>query len=138
MVDHEIRAKPVSGVVIYDADCGFCVDQVKRLRILAGEDFRFDPLQWHDEMTIGITQDELRRELKVILNNGEVYGGADAILRIVVAGRAWLRWALPLYRLPGVRRLANYLYRLTARNRYWLSRMLGKDICDTGSCGISH
>lgn len=130
------EAELAGGVVIYDAECSFCVAQVRRLRALAGKRFRFDPLQWHDESTIGIPQADLRRELKLVLRTGEVYGGMDAIVRVVASGRRWQNVALRLYRLPGIRPLANRLYRLTARYRYHISRFLGDDLCSSGSCGL--
>jgi len=105
------------GIVIYDGDCSFCVAQAGKLRALTAGNVRLEPLQSHDEATTGIPRERLQREITFIRADGQVFGGADALVRLVSAGRAWQAWALRLYGLPGIRPLAARLYRLVARNR---------------------
>src|SRR5260221_13608745 len=62
--------------------------------------------------------------MRLLLPDGRLYGGADALLQI--ARRYW--WAWPLYLLghpPGAKLLLRAIYRRIARNRYCLSDICG-------------
>src|SRR5690625_798418 len=105
------------GIVIYDGDCSFCVARAGKLRALTAGNVRLEPLQTHNEAASGVPRERLQQEITFIRADGQVFGGADALVRLVSAGRAWQAWALRLYGLPGIRPLAARLYRLVARNR---------------------
>jgi len=118
-------------VLIYDGDCRFCVEQVSRLeRLVNGavrmQSFR-DPgvLKRHPELT----RAQCERAIQLVEPGGRSHSGAEAIattlgLRPVLAPLAWL------YYLPGIRQIADWGYRLVARNRFDSDR----DICIHDAC----
>jgi predicted DCC family thiol-disulfide oxidoreductase YuxK len=64
----------------------------------------------------GLTADDGRQQAWLIMADGRVYGGAEAINRALWT--VW--WARPwvwLYYLPGLRQLEDALYRWVARHR---------------------
>jgi predicted DCC family thiol-disulfide oxidoreductase YuxK len=72
---------------------------------------------------LGLDDKALMEEMKLLTEEGKVFGGADALLRI--ARGIW--WAWPLFALsllPGVRPSLRFVYRRVAQNRY----------CIAGSC----
>jgi predicted DCC family thiol-disulfide oxidoreductase YuxK len=67
--------------------------------------------------TAGLTADDCLRQAWLLLPDGRVYGGAEAI-NGALAFVWWGRPALFLYRLPGLRQLEDAAYRWVVRNRY--------------------
>lgn len=107
------------GWVGYDGDCGFCCNLVRRWHgVFEKRGFTFVPLQnhWLAER-LGITT--MPDEMKLLLADGRVLGGAAAIAAIARA--VWyfapVGWAMGL---PGIRRLVDYSYKWVARNRQQL------------------
>lgn len=79
---------------------------------------------------LGLAVDKRPSEMLVLMPDGTVVGGADAV--ILLAEHIW--WARPLYlfaRLPGMKRVLRPLYRFVARNRHFLGR------CSDGACRAS-
>lgn len=108
-------SNPASKVVLYDDACGMCLRTVARLRpLLEPRGLRFDPFPDGVE----------KIEMKLVLPDGRVIGGADAE---VAMARAvwWLRPLTFLTRLPGVMPLLRRAYRKVAANRH----------CISGACG---
>jgi predicted DCC family thiol-disulfide oxidoreductase YuxK len=64
--------------------------------------------------------------MQLVLPDGRVLTGADAIPEILARLRQWRRLAL-LFRLPGARLAAPILYRRIAGHRYRISRLLDRD-----------
>ena len=114
------------GWVLYDDGCGVCARWVpfwaptlKRL------DLDVAPLQapWVAER-LGLAPDALLRDLRLVLDDGRQFVGADAY-RYVMA-RLW--WARPLGLLagaPGLRRAFDAAYRAFADNRLVISHACG-------------
>lgn len=107
-------------VALYDADCGFCTASahtmtgpVIRARVVA------EPFQAYELAGAGLTPDACAESLHVLADD-RVYVGASAIARILRAGRLPWRVLGHLLTLPGVRWLAERVYRLVARNRHRL------------------
>jgi len=122
----------------YDGRCAFCSTEMARLRRwdqrhqLAFVDIAqpgFDPAH------LGATMDELNLEMYSQAADGTVYAGIDSLLAAYTAtGRGYL--VAPL-RVPFLRPPLAYLYRLFARNRYRMSRLLGyklTPVCEDGVC----
>jgi len=111
--------------VCYDAECPLCVRWANRLRrLLELHGFTLLPLQSPTvRATLSIPRNELLAEMRVITNDGHVFGGADALLYIT---RAICRPIFELTRIPGTRPLLRAVYRFIARNRK----------CSTGSCTL--
>ena len=115
--------------VYYDADCRFCINAARRFeRLLARRRFELVPLQIPGASAkLGIPDDQLLAEMRLLLRDGRVFGGAAAVVEI--ARRIW--WAWPFYAvfsLPGFNWLIHTGYRWFARNRYRVSHACRLDI----------
>jgi predicted DCC family thiol-disulfide oxidoreductase YuxK len=119
---NDATAAPPRGWILYDAQCQFCLRCVRFLRpILALRSFLFAPLDtpWV-RRSLRLSDGELFSEMRLLLPDGEVFSGADAIIE--VAKYVW--WARPLValaRIPGVRRAMRAGYRWVAANRSCMS-----------------
>jgi predicted DCC family thiol-disulfide oxidoreductase YuxK len=130
---HTEITENVKGWVLYDGDCPLCTGAVRRFGpLLRARGFEPRPLQtpWVGEQ-LGLSPTQLLTEMRLLLPDGRLYGGADAFLQ--VARRYW--WAWPLYllgHLPGVKPLLRVLYRRIARNRRCLGDVCGIEPIGTG------
>lgn len=117
-----------AGWVFYDADCPLCVAGVRRIGgLFARRGFAWEPLQGPDvALRLGASPAAMLDEMKLLLADGRVVGGADAwseLLRSV-----W--WLSPLgwlMRLPGLHELCLAAYCCLARNRYCLGGACRRD-----------
>lgn len=122
----------------FDGRCAFCSTEMARLgrwdkhRKLAFVDIAqpgFDPAH------LGATMAELNLEMYSQSADGAVYAGIDSMLAAyTLVGRGYL--VAPL-RVPFLRPPLAYLYRMFARNRYRMSRLLGyklTPVCQDGVC----
>jgi predicted DCC family thiol-disulfide oxidoreductase YuxK len=104
--------------VFYDAECQFCVNAIRRFeRGLVRRGFELLPLQTPGAgAALGVPDVELLDEMRLRLEDGRVYGGAEAIMQI--ARRMWWAWPLwALSRLPGAMRPMDAMYKWFARRR---------------------
>lgn len=125
----------------YDGTCAFCTREMMRLagwdkhRRLAFVDITqpgFDPA------FLGHTMADLNREMASQDAAGRVRLGVDSMLAAYpLVGRGVLVWPL---RVPGLRVVLAALYRLFARHRYAMSKLLGVRMpdCSDGVCGIGN
>jgi len=111
-----LKASPT---LIYDGDCGLCQQAVDMLRRWDREHvLRFVPFQNEAAVaSFGIGLPAVAAAMHLILPDGSVYAGADAVpelLRLLPRRR----WFAPLFRIPGVLPLARRIYaRIAARRR---------------------
>ena len=132
--------------VLYDGTCGFCTRQARLAQRLGGGPARVQLLSTSVpgvlENRLGLTRESSNRQMFVEEGEtGRLFGGAAAVARIVrqipiVGPLGWL------YYLPGLKQLADAGYKLVARNRHHLSRLLGwqplpDDSCADGVCGVA-
>ena len=114
-------------VVLYDADCRYCIRLAEGFRpILARKKFQLAPLQapWVRQQ-LGLDETNLLSEMRLLKANGEVFGGADALVEI---SRKY-GWAWPLCQLarsPLFMRWMRAGYGWVARNRP----------CANGACAM--
>jgi alginate O-acetyltransferase complex protein AlgI len=106
------------GWVLYDGDCRFCVRLACRFRPwLVGRHFELIPLQTPWVRTrLGLPDSDLLAEMRLLLPDGRVFGGADALLEI--SRHYW--WARPLRqvaRLPVIKKMLRLGYQWVARRR---------------------
>ena len=119
-------------VAIFDGQCEFCSVQATRL---AGKGGRIRLRSLHDDGVLqnypALTVDDCMEELKLVVD-GQIFGGAEAVVR-AAALRYTLGKLLYVYYIPGIRSLANMLYRWVASNRYRIAGRRRED-CETGEC----
>ena len=117
-VTEPAEAVPFRGWIFYDRDCSFCRELALRFEnVFAKRGFHFEPLQqeWV-EQRLNLTAAEALEEMRVLTNDGNVFGGADAV--IFLTRQLW--WAAPLpllARVPFVHAALHRLYRWVAAHR---------------------
>jgi len=106
-------------VLVFDGDCGICTTSVRFAERRLGVRARVVPWQFADLRALGVTRERAEREV-LWVEGGRVYGGAQAVARLLIA--AGLPWS-PLgfvLRIPPFRWMARGVYRLVAANRHRL------------------
>ncbi|HEU6448740.1 MAG TPA: DUF393 domain-containing protein [Verrucomicrobiae bacterium] len=112
------KAADRHGRIFYDGECPLCTASVAKFApLLNPHGFEFAPLQapWV-RLQLGLKPNEPLEEMKFMAANGEVFGGADAVLQI--ARNVW--WGWPLYafaQIPAVKILLRTIYSRIASNR---------------------
>lgn len=120
----------------YDGSCRFCAMEMKRLgRWDRGGKLAFVDiaLPGFDPSHLGAEMAQLDLQLYSQTCDGRILIGTDSMLAAyTLAGRGWMVWPL---RVPLLRGVLGWLYRLFARNRYKMSRLLGyKPVCADAVC----
>ena len=124
----DTKGRHANGFLFFDADCVFCTKIARRLQpILQRRNLAVAPLQDPRVATLlGLSHENLMREMHLLMSDGTRYGGADAV--VALARQIW--WAAPLVwlsKIPGVMTLLRAGYRNIARNRS----------CAAAACAIS-
>jgi predicted DCC family thiol-disulfide oxidoreductase YuxK len=109
--------------VIFDGDCRFCRFWIGRWRARTGGAVDYEPLQ-SDLVRARfpeLPRESLEEALHLVLTDGRVFSGAEAVLRALSrgAGGRGLVWCYEV--LPGFAPASEAAYRLAARNRPFLS-----------------
>lgn len=107
--------------IVYDGACPLCVSLhsfVTRRGILPSEKLS----SWYDlppAQQLRVDPDRFRNEMALIdLQGGVTMYGPEALEYIFAGKYAWVR---RLFRLPGVRPLAGFVYRVIGANRYQIA-----------------
>lgn len=117
-------------ILVFDGDCGFCTASVSWLfRHARPCDVRAEPYQRFDLAGHGIPVRRAQREVLWIVPDGRVFGGADAIARLLRTGAGGWAVAGRLLASVPIRWLARAVYRVVADNR---RRLPG----GTGACAL--
>jgi predicted DCC family thiol-disulfide oxidoreductase YuxK len=117
------QARPL---LVYDGDCGFCRTWVARWRRAVGERIAYEPFQTAAPRFPAIPRRQFRAAVHLIMPDGDVFRGAEAVLRSLALApdRALFRWWLIVYAtVPGARPVAEWAYRWIADHRPILSRL---------------
>jgi len=132
--------------VLYDGTCGFCTRQARfaqRIGGIGGKHVRLastaDPRVL--ERYPNVSREAANRQMYVQEEGtGRRYGGAAAVARLlrevpIIGLAGWL------YYVPILHQIADGGYRVIARNRHRLSRMLGwqalpDDSCADAACAL--
>jgi predicted DCC family thiol-disulfide oxidoreductase YuxK len=109
----------VTGLLLYDADCGFCT----RVAALAPKmhlatDVR--PQQSVDLAAVGVSPERAPLEVPFVAADGSVVYGHEAIAGALRTGPLPARWLGALMIWQPVSHLAREIYRLVARYRHRL------------------
>jgi predicted DCC family thiol-disulfide oxidoreductase YuxK len=114
----DTKGRHARGWLFFDADCDFCVKIVKFVAPMLGkhgiaiaplQDPRVAPL-------LGLPEDQVLLEIRLLLGDGRQFGGADAV--VAIASELW--WARPmvwLSRFPAVMSILRSIYRRIAVRR---------------------
>jgi predicted DCC family thiol-disulfide oxidoreductase YuxK len=112
------KGRQARGWLFFDAQCGFCTRIARWLApIVARRGLGVAPLQ--DPRVgalLGMSRNELLKELRFLLSDGRNYGGARAV--VAVAREIW--WGKPLVwlaGLPGMMRVLDAGYKRIAARR---------------------
>jgi predicted DCC family thiol-disulfide oxidoreductase YuxK len=123
--EKRIASPPARPLLIFDGDCGFCRRWVARWQRATGEAVDYLPFQ--DESVAKkypeISQAAFAKSVHLLLPDGAVHAGADAVFRSLAAGGAE-RWLLWCYRkIPPFAALTEWIYEKVAAHREFLSRL---------------
>lgn len=107
------------GWIFYDGECALCLRWMRRAkRLLNQRDFNFVALQTASaKERLQLTDATALTEMRLLLGDGRIFGGADAVMEI--ARHIW--WAWPSWlisKIPGVILFCRAFYRLIASNRH--------------------
>ncbi|MBI1785744.1 DUF393 domain-containing protein [Candidatus Sumerlaeota bacterium] len=113
------------GRLFYDDQCPMCVDLALRAKAkLTNPGIALVPINAPETNDlIPVSREELMGEMKLMTERGEIIGGADALVYLAPN----LRWGWPIRamaRIPGGLSMMRASYRLIARNRYGLSKVV--------------
>nr|WP_297427039.1 DCC1-like thiol-disulfide oxidoreductase family protein [uncultured Actinotalea sp.] len=113
------RTDARGGVLVYDADCGFCT---RSATWLAGRGAgRVELAAWQavpDLAQLGLTADDVARRAYWRAQDGDLRGGAAAIASAMIARGGLARWAGVAIGSPLVVPLAALVYGRVARHRH--------------------
>ncbi|NOJ82572.1 thiol-disulfide oxidoreductase DCC family protein [Myxococcus xanthus] len=124
---------PGHDVILYDGHCRLCGGAARQLqRLLGGTGARLRSFREDGVLAAfpGVTADRCERALQLVLSDGAVVEGLEAI--VLALGRRPLGRLLRVYYVPGLRQLLDALYRVVARHRF---RIAGRQ-CPDGACGV--
>jgi predicted DCC family thiol-disulfide oxidoreductase YuxK len=112
------KGRHAQGWLFFDAQCGFCTGIARWLApVLRRRGFAVAPLQDPRVCALlGLTGEDVLRELRFLLSDGTQFGGADAV--VAVTREIW--WAQPLAwlaNIPGMMPLWHAAYRWVAAHR---------------------
>jgi predicted DCC family thiol-disulfide oxidoreductase YuxK len=116
-------------VLIYDGECAMCRASALWLmrRALSREQLEILPCRSgpRRERYPGITDAACMTAMQVVLPDGRVLSGADAVPELLRRVRGW-GWVATVFALPGVRPIARRVYAWVARNRMRISCTLAR------------
>lgn len=116
---------PAKPLLVFDGDCGFCRRWVARWRHALGEQVDCEAFQTAGARFPTIPRSRFRRAVQLILPDGEVCEGAEAVLRTLALapGARGRRWLGAYRRIPGARPVLEWGYRWVADHRPLLTRV---------------
>ena len=123
--DLRVQSPPPKPLLVFDGDCGFCRRWIARWKRATGEAVDYQPFQ-DDAVTRQypeIPRADFEHSVHLILPDGSVYRGADAVFRSLAAGGKH-RWMAALYRkMPSFADLSELLYEEVALHRTFFSQL---------------
>ena len=124
---------PGHDVILYDGHCRLCRAGARQLEQLLGHQGT-ELRSFRDEGVLaafpGLSYARCEKAMQLVQADGQVFEGAEALVQAL--GRRPLGKLLLAYYVPGLRHLADGLYRLVARYRF---RIAGR-ACPDGACAV--
>jgi len=105
--------------ICYDDTCSLCSHIVGKIKNTPqGRFFKFIGVyENREKLPVNFKQAEVERDVHFIDPAGEIYKGADAILKIL-NHYPYLKYFARVFGLPGIKFLFKKIYRLIADNRH--------------------
>jgi len=122
----QVPNPPAKPLLVYDGDCGFCRTWVARWRRTVGPRVDYEQFQSAGARFPTIPRSRFRRSLQLILPDGEVFEGAEAVFRTLALapGRpGQRRWLAAYQNVPGARPAFEWGYQWVADHRPLLTRI---------------
>ena len=117
-------------VLIYDADCAVCRASALWLmrRALSRGELEILPCRSgaRKQRFPQIAEETCLTAMQLVLPDGRVLAGADAVPELLRRVRGW-GWVAAVFSLPGARPVARRVYAWIARNRMKISCAVGAD-----------
>jgi predicted DCC family thiol-disulfide oxidoreductase YuxK len=110
----------VRPILVFDGDCGFCSTSVRFIERRIPTRAEIKPFQHTDLAALGTTAERAAREVLWVAQDGGVFGGAQAVARLLIDADGWWRPLGELARVPPFRWAASGGYRLVSRYRHRL------------------
>ena len=113
-----------SATLIYDAECAMCRASALWIMRRALSSGRLEILPCRSGVRHGrfpqVTEDACMTAMQLVLPDGRVLSGADAVPELLRRIRGW-GWVAGAFALPGIRPVARRLYAWIATNRMRIS-----------------
>jgi predicted DCC family thiol-disulfide oxidoreductase YuxK len=123
--DLRVASTPPKPLLIFDGDCGLCRRRVARWRRATGDALDFLPFQ--DETAARrfpeIPPAAFAKALHLILPDGSVYTGAEAVFRSLAAGGVKRRLLWCYRKMPLFAGVSEWLYGRVAAHRRFFSKL---------------
>jgi predicted DCC family thiol-disulfide oxidoreductase YuxK len=114
----EIESKP-KVKIYYDGVCNLCAGLAETIDLSQrGSHFALNDIS-KDELPVGVTMQEATRDVHVVDENGKMYRGSEAVMRIL-SEYPRLRWIAAICSVPGFSHVAILIYRVIEKTRYWI------------------
>lgn len=107
-------------LLIFESDCGFCNRCVRFAARRLPSRARYQPWQRTDLESLGITRQRARYEVLWVAPDGKVFGGAQAVAKLLLDCGGLFAVLGALLRIPPFRWIAHGCYRLISNNRHQL------------------
>ncbi|HEX6212110.1 MAG TPA: DUF393 domain-containing protein [Methylomirabilota bacterium] len=118
-----------SATLIYDAECSMCRASALWImrRALSSGTLEILPCRSgvRRQRFPQVSEDACMTAMQLVLPDGRVLSGADAVPELLRRIRGW-GWVAGVFALPGIRPLARRLYAWVARNRMKISCALDR------------
>ncbi|MEO5969507.1 MAG: lipase maturation factor family protein [Bdellovibrionia bacterium] len=111
-------------LLIYDGECGFCKRWISLWQEMTGPAVEYRPSQEVGKDFPQISAQEFDLSVVLALPSGEIFHGAEAVLRtlVQVPRYAWITQVLATYKaVPVFAAIMEFCYSLVARNRVFFS-----------------
>jgi predicted DCC family thiol-disulfide oxidoreductase YuxK len=120
-----VAARPAKPLMIFDGDCNFCIFWIRRWQRRIGD--RLECLPFQDPQIAArfpeIPREQFEAAVQLILTDGMVYSGAEAVFRsraLHPDRQRLLKW---YERSRAFARMADCSYRFVAKHRMFFSRL---------------
>lgn len=109
-------------LMIFDGDCNFCRYFIGLWQRATGTQVDYAASQDVGDDFPEIPKDRFDGSIQLVVPEGKVYEGAEAVFRALGYSRNW-RWLFWIYqKAPGVAPVTEWVYRWVADHRQGLSR----------------